>query len=95
MTALYKKNATFCKGAFCPYSFLVRFRFEYPFREGTEAVYEEDEDVRDMGGGPPTPFLFLTELGSAATPMAWADRKSLVASPSISADVSLMTVTHV
>ena len=51
--------------------------------------------VRRSSLAPETPLLFLTELGSAATPMAWADRKSLVESPSISADVSLITVTHV
>ena len=38
-------------------------RFENPFREGTGAVYDEDENVSDMVGGSSTPFLFLSPWG--------------------------------
>ena len=38
-------------------------RFEYPFREETREIYEEDESVRAMVAGSSIPFLFLSLWG--------------------------------
>ena len=58
--ALCKNNPIFRKGPFCSYSFGAGVLFGQTFKGRTEAGHEEDDDIRDMMGGPSRPFLFLS-----------------------------------